>query len=81
MTKNIQFIFGVHNHQPVGNFDSVFEEACEKSYYPFLKVLEKHPRVAVSLHYSGSLLEWLMKRKPEFINMMKKLVRRGNVEL
>ncbi|MGC9512945.1 MAG: alpha-amylase/4-alpha-glucanotransferase domain-containing protein [Fidelibacterota bacterium] len=81
MTKNIQFIFGVHNHQPVGNFDTVFEEACEKSYYPFIKILEKHPRVAVSLHYSGSLLEWLIKRKPDFINTIQKLVRRGNVEL
>lgn len=81
MTKNIQFIFGVHNHQPVGNFDEVFEEAYEKSYRPFIEIVEKHPRVAVSLHYSGSLLEWLMKRKPEFINTIKKLVRRGNIEL
>ncbi len=81
MTKKIQFIFGVHNHQPVGNFDGVFEEAYEKSYRPFLDVVEKHPRISVSLHYSGSLLEWLMKRKPEFINRVKNLVRRGNIEL
>ncbi|MDD3806792.1 MAG: DUF1926 domain-containing protein [Candidatus Marinimicrobia bacterium] len=81
MTKNIQFIFGVHNHQPVGNFDSVFEEAYQKCYYPFIKVLEKHPSVAVSIHYSGSLLEWLMKHKPEFFDTIKYLVRRGNIEL
>lgn len=81
MTNQIQFIFGVHNHQPVGNFDEVFKEAFEKSYLPFINVVENHPRLSCSIHYSGSLLEWLMKHKPDFINRIKILLRRGNLEL
>ena len=34
----LKFIFGVHNHQPVGNFDFVFEEAYQKAYRPFLEM-------------------------------------------
>jgi alpha-amylase len=39
-------------HQPVDNFDSVFKEAYEKSYKPFIDVLEKYPAIKVTLHYS-----------------------------
>ena len=52
-------ILCVHAHQPIGNFDHVFEEAFEKSYRPFFEVLEKHPAVPVVCHFSGSLIDWL----------------------
>lgn len=29
-------VFGIHCHQPIGNFDYVFEEAYEKAYRPFI---------------------------------------------
>jgi alpha-amylase len=79
--KTVQFIFGIHNHQPVGNFDFVFEEAYQRSYLPFLEVAENHPEIALSLHYSGCLLEWLEDHHPEFIDRVARLVRRGNIEL
>ncbi|MBU1486828.1 4-alpha-glucanotransferase, partial [bacterium] len=63
--KKITFILAVHNHQPVGNFGFVFEEAYRKSYLPFLKVLESHPKIKVVLHYSGILLEWIISSHPE----------------
>jgi len=28
---------GLHNHQPVGNFDHIFEEAHNQAYLPFIK--------------------------------------------
>ena len=34
--NKVHFILGVHNHQPIGNFDFVFEKAYQKSYLPFL---------------------------------------------
>ena len=37
-TKSL--ILCVHAHQPVGNFDSVIQEAYEKSYRPFFEVVE-----------------------------------------
>ncbi|MBI3253035.1 MAG: DUF1926 domain-containing protein [Candidatus Omnitrophica bacterium] len=74
------FIFCVHAHQPVGNFEHVFLEAYEKSYRPFFEVLGKHPAVKVSCHLSGSLLDWLEKNKPEFIGKLRALFSRGQIE-
>lgn len=79
--KTVNFLFGIHNHQPVGNFDFVFEEAFEKSYRPFIDVLEHHPDIAMSLHYSGCLLEWLEEHHPGYLDRIAKLVKRGNIEI
>lgn len=81
MSKSIQFIFGVHNHQPVGNFDYIFEDAYQKSYEPFLQIVERHPKISVSLHYSGTLFDWLEKHHPDFMDRLRDLVNRKNVEL
>jgi len=79
--KKIQFIFGIHNHQPVGNFDEVFQHACDRSYLPFLQILEKFPGISMALHFSGSLIEWLEKKSPDVLDLLGKLVRRGNIEV
>jgi len=79
--KKINFAIGIHNHQPVGNFDFVFEEAYQRAYLPFLEVHEKHPSVKLAQHYSGILLEWIAEHHPEFIKRLKKFVRGGAVEM
>jgi len=78
---HIRFLFGIHNHQPVGNFDHVFEEAFQKAYLPFLQLLDKHPRIRISLHNSGCLWEWLEGHHPEYFHLIQILVDRGQVEL
>ena len=70
--KRVNFIFGVHNHQPTGNFDEVFELAVKLAYGPFLDVIEKHPGVKISFHYSGCLLDWLERNKPKKFEQWKK---------
>lgn len=77
----INLLMAVHSHQPYGNFEWVFAEAYEKSYLPFLKILSGHPRLKVSLHYSGCLLDWVSKRHPEFIKLLRDAVERGQVEM
>ena len=79
--KKVQFIFGIHNHQPVGNFDHVFDDACDRSYLPFLQVLEKFPNISMAFHFSGSLIEWLEAHRPDVLALFKKLVDRGNIEV
>jgi len=76
----VTFCFGVHAHQPVGNFDHVFARSCEQAYAPFLDVLEAHPLIKVSLHYSGPLLLWLEAHRPALLDRVAALVRRGQVE-
>src|SRR3989338_719590 len=73
-------ILCVHAHQPVGNFGWVFEEAYEKSYRPFFEVLDKHPKVSLSCHFSGSLIDWLGSTKPELIRLLKKMAEREQLE-
>lgn len=79
--RKFHLLFGVHNHQPVGNFPQVFEEGYEKAYLPFIEVLEKHPKVKVSLHYSGSLWEWIESEHPDFLKRIKDLLEKGQIEI
>ena len=72
---------GIHNHQPVGNFDFVFEEAYQNSYLPFFEHLERHPHVRLAMHYSGILLEWIRQHHPEYIERLKRRVQSGQIEM
>ncbi|MBI4365062.1 MAG: DUF1926 domain-containing protein [Candidatus Latescibacteria bacterium] len=71
----------IHNHQPVGNFDSVFSDATERAYRPFLDALARHPGVRIAMHWSGSLLEWLERGAPGLLDRLGELSARGQVEL
>ena len=79
--KSVSFLFCIHNHQPVGNFAHVFHEGFTRCYDPFLAILEKHPGIKTTLHFSGPLLEWLEAEQPEFLQRIRNLVKRGQVEL
>jgi len=79
--KKIYFLFCIHNHQPVGNFDYLFQEAFSKAYLPLLEHLERHPGVRVCLHYSGTLLEWMASRAPAMLERLRVLIGRNQVEL
>src|SRR5271156_4431338 len=79
--SQVRLILVLHNHQPVGNFEGVFEEAFRKSYRPFLDVLEDYPEITFVLHTSGPLLEWLVEKHPEYIARLKGLVASGRVEI
>ncbi|MEN3039220.1 MAG: alpha-amylase/4-alpha-glucanotransferase domain-containing protein [Candidatus Kryptonium sp.] len=79
--KKINLVLGIHNHQPVGNFDFVFEHAYEVAYKPFIKILAKYPKIKLAQHYTGILFQWILKNHPEFFDDLKALVDRGQVEL
>lgn len=77
----IDLAFAVHNHQPVGNFDHVIEDAHCRAYRPFLEVLEAHPGVCIALHQSGILWEWQAAHHPEHLDTVARLVAGGQIEL
>src|SRR5437016_1121588 len=77
----LAFCFGVHNHQPIGNFDHVMVEATERAYRPFLERLDQRPEVRLSVHCTGSLLEWLRDRSPRTFDLLGTVAARGQVEL
>jgi alpha-amylase len=78
---SINLIFGCHSHQPAGNFGHVFESAYALAYKPFLDVLERFPAVCATLHYTGPLYDWFVEYRPEFIERLRGLVERGQIEI
>ncbi|MHB9155513.1 MAG: alpha-amylase/4-alpha-glucanotransferase domain-containing protein [Endomicrobiales bacterium] len=79
--RKLRFLFGIHNHQPVGNFPEVLEKAYAEAYGPFLEVMSRHPRIKWSLHCTGILWDFLFEKHPEYVKAVKKMVAAGQVEL
>ena len=80
MSKTVSLLFGVHAHQPVGNFPEVLEDAHQRCYKPFLEIVHQYPAFRFALHSSGWLLEWLMVNHPEDMNLLREMAQRGQVE-
>ncbi len=79
--NKLHLVLAFHQHQPIGNFDSVFESAYQNAYAPFMEVVARHPSIRVNLHYSGALLDWLASRHPEFLKTVRGAVDRGQAEI
>ena len=79
--SKFQLVLLLHAHQPVGNFDEVFERAYADCYLPFLETLARHPAIRAGLHYSGPLLEWIEHAHPKYFDRLRALVAQGQVEL
>ncbi|MHA1987571.1 MAG: alpha-amylase/4-alpha-glucanotransferase domain-containing protein, partial [Promethearchaeota archaeon] len=83
MSKEISVCLPIvlHFHQPVDNFPWVFEDVYKKSYEPLINHIYQFPEVKITLHFSGNLLEWLLENKPDFINKLKIMARRNQIEI
>ena len=80
MSQSVSLLFGVHAHQPVGNFPEVMEEAHQRCYKPFFATLHRYPEFRFALHASGWLLEWLFTHHPEDMALLLEMAARGQVE-
>ena len=81
MTPQLRLVLVFHNHQPIGNFDGVFEQAYQDSYLPFLDVFEQYERLKIAIHTSGSLMEWLDAHHPEYVDRLARLAAVGRLEI
>ncbi|MFC1496274.1 alpha-amylase/4-alpha-glucanotransferase domain-containing protein [Candidatus Margulisiibacteriota bacterium] len=79
--RKINFLFGIHCHQPVGNFEHVIEDAYNLCYLPFTKVMEQHPKIKFSFHFSGILYDWFRYNHPDFIDLLRDLIKRRQAEV
>lgn len=81
MNDPIRFCFGLHLHQPVGNFGYVFEQHVCEVYRPFLKHLRANAFFPITLHVSGPLIEWLDQHEPSLLDDIADLASNRRVEL
>jgi alpha-amylase len=77
----IRFVFGLHLHQPVGNFDHVFAQHLEDVYRPLLDRLEGRGFLPAVLHLSGPLLDWLESHEPAYLDRLGTLAADGKLEI
>ncbi|MCX6561733.1 MAG: DUF1926 domain-containing protein [Candidatus Aminicenantes bacterium] len=81
MSETLTLLLAVHNHQPVGNFVSVFDRAFRDCYLPFFRLLERHPRVRMTVHFSGPLWEAMKSKERAAFDLVSGLVKRRQIEL
>ncbi len=79
--QTVRFVFGIHNHQPVGNFDHVFRDHVRDVYLPFLEALKEREFLPTALHVSGPLLEWLDRHDNTYLDLVGRLAADGQLEL
>lgn len=77
----LRFLFILHNHQPLGNFDEVIQALTDRAYRPLLEAVRARPTLKFTLHLSGPLLLWLERRAPDYLDLIGDLVQCGRLEL
>ena len=78
--QSLKFVFGTSNTQPLGSDDETFESIYQRAYKPFVRTLYNHPEIPITLHYSGSLFQWLEKHHSEFIDVLSEMASRKQLE-
>ncbi|MBU4346442.1 MAG: DUF1926 domain-containing protein [Candidatus Omnitrophica bacterium] len=75
------FAIALHFHQPIGNFETVFESAYQNCYEPFFELLSESPDIKITLHISGCLLDYLDAKHPRILELIKDMIARGQIEM
>lgn len=74
-------IIGTYSHLPPGADESLFEETYQIAWRPFLSVLYRFPDIFATIAYSGTALQWLESRHPEFLMLMEEMAVKKQIEL
>ncbi|NLE74928.1 MAG: DUF1926 domain-containing protein [Actinobacteria bacterium] len=77
----VHFALGFHCHQPVGNFEEVFERNYRSAYQPLLNTMLQHSSIPFSLHITGPLLEWLNAAHPSYLDKVADQARQERIEI
>ena len=79
--KQINFPIIFHFHQPVDQKGLIYESVYQKSYMPLIDNILHFKEIKFTLHFSGNLLEWFLENKPDFIDKIKVMAKRGQIEI
>ncbi|MEX0751178.1 MAG: alpha-amylase/4-alpha-glucanotransferase domain-containing protein, partial [Dehalococcoidia bacterium] len=57
------------------------EQLFNDAYEPMLAALERHEGIRIGLHNSGPLFDWIMANRPDYMERLRGLCERGQVEM
>jgi alpha-amylase len=77
----VKFLFGLHDHQPLGNFDAVIARLTEEAYLPFLREAGACVPLRLTVHVSGPLLDWWERNDGRPVDLLGSLASSGRAEL
>jgi hypothetical protein len=77
----VSVVLGSHCHVPDGLAEAEYEAAYNERLKPFLSALYRYPGIPAVLHYSGSLFYWVERKRPEFFDLIRKMLRRKQIEI
>ena len=80
MDNTLNLILCVQGHLPTGAAETEFEEFYCKAIKPLVSALDKFPRINVTFHYSGVILNWIERRHPELFMLIEDLLSRKQAE-
>ncbi|MFN2570865.1 MAG: alpha-amylase/4-alpha-glucanotransferase domain-containing protein [Gemmatimonadales bacterium] len=81
MSGPLRFVFGLHLHQPVGNFDHVMADHVRDVYRPIIERAAAANFLPLTLHVSGPLFEWLEDHDTAWLDMIGRLATDKKLEL
>jgi alpha-amylase len=81
LKQPLRFVFGLHLHQPVGNFDHVMADHVRDVYRPIIEHASAAGFFPLTLHVSGPLLEWLEAHDTAWLDMIGRLAADRRLEL
>ena len=76
----VNLILGLCSQRPVGCSDSDHECSYQRSYKPLAQLAYRFPDSRWMFHLGGELLEWIDRRHPELIMLLREMVKRRQME-
>lgn len=71
----------LHFHQPTGVGPRALDRAFDDYYDVVLDVVEEDPNLRLNLHFTGTILEHALARRPAFIDRLRTLWKQDRVEV
>lgn len=79
-TRTVNLILGLCSQRPVGCSDADYESFYQIRYKPLAQLAYRFPQCRWMVHLGGELLEWIDRRHPELIMLLREMVKRSQIE-
>ncbi len=79
--NKITWVNFLHIYQPPWQQPGVIEQIASESYDYLLTILERHKNFQATINITGNLVEQLDAQRPDLLIRIKKLLKRGKIEL